>query len=336
MSPLTLNYDLEIDRLLDEITRRNARRVLIQIPDGLKPIASKLSKIIEEKTSADVIVSSSACYGACDIAINQAILLGVDLIVHYGHTQFAAVDGLPVVFLDARSKLNLKPVLEKVEQELTGWRTIGLTTTLQHLDELKGVRDYLNRLGIEVVVTPKGGRNIYSGQIIGCDYTPLKSIADKVEAFLIIGSRFHGLGAAMAVKKPVIQADPYSNQVTNMNKIRETIIRRRYATIDKAKKAKDFAIVMGTKPGQYDPMGVIRLKKMISGRGKNVVIIAADEIVPESVQNFEDVQIFVNTACPRLALDDAERFSKPILLPREALVAIGELTWENLVDQGLL
>jgi len=335
MSLSTLNYDLEIDRLLDEITIRNARAVLIQLPDGLKPIACRLSKIVEERTSADVIISSSPCYGACDIALNQAKLLGVDLIVHYGHTQFAAADGLPVTFLDARSKLKLKPILKKIAYELTGRRTIGLATTLQHLDELKAVRDYLNRRGIRVRVTPKSGRNVYSGQIIGCDYTPLKSVADEVEAFLVIGSRFHGLGAALSVKKTVIQADPYSNQVTNMDKTRETIIRRRYAAIDKARKAKDFAVLVGTKTGQYDPTGASRLKKRISSRGKNVVVIAADEIVPESIQNL-DVQIFVNTACPRLALDDAERFSKPILLPREALVAIGELTWEKLVNQGLL
>jgi 2-(3-amino-3-carboxypropyl)histidine synthase len=336
MSSLTLNYDLEIDRLLDEITRRSAKRVLIQIPDGLKPIASKLSKIIEKETSADVFVSSSACYGACDIAINQARLLGADLIVHYGHTQFAVVDGPSVVFLDARSNLDLTPILEKVEHELAGWRTIGVATTLQHLDELDSVKDYWNRLGIEVMVTPKGGHNIYIGQIIGCDYTPLKMVADKVEAFLIMGSRFHGLGAALAVKKPVIQADPYSNQVTNMNKIRDTLIRRRYAAIDKAKEAKDFAVIVGTKPGQYDLTSAMRLKKMISSRGKNAIIIAGDEILPESFQDFEDVEVFVNTSCPRLALDDAERFSKPILLPREVLVAIGELTWEELLDQGLL
>jgi len=328
-------YKLETDLLVEEIARRKAKRILIQIPDGLKPQAVALSRIIEEKTQAGVFLSSSACYGACDIAIDQAELLHCDLIVHYGHTRFVAVDGPSMIFLEARSQLNLTPVLEKVRHELSGLKKVGIATTIQHLDQLNSVREHINMLGIEVIVTPKGGHSLYDGQIIGCDYTPLKMIADKVDSFLIVGSTFHGLGASIAVDKPVILADPYSNKVANMNETKRKFILRRYAAIDEAKRAKNFAIILGTKPGQHDS-GAISLKKRLETQGKNVTIIVADEISPGPLENFKETQVFVNTACPRIALDDAERFTKPILLPREVLVAIGELTWENLLAQGWL
>lgn len=333
---MTLPYDLEIKRLLTEIARSRAKRILIQIPDGLKPYGVYLSRTIEEETSAEVFLSSSGCYGACDLAVDQARLLSVDLIIHYGHTPFGGADGPPVVFLDARSRLDVTAVLSKADRKLSGLKRIGLATTLQHLGELDMIRRHLEGFGIEAVITPAGGRGLRTGQIIGCDYTPLKMIAGKVDSFLIIGSKFHALGASIAVDKPVILVDPYSNQVLDMKRMRETIIRRRYAAINKAKNARVFGVILGTKPGQHDPAGALSLKEEINRQGRRATIIVVDEISPESLENFREVEIFVNTACPRLAIDDTERITKPILSPREALVAIGKLEWDELLGQGLL
>jgi 2-(3-amino-3-carboxypropyl)histidine synthase len=43
----------------------------------------------------------------------------------------------------------------------------------------------------------------------------------------------------------------------------------------------------------------------------------------------------VNTACPRISLDDASRFNKPVLTTNEASVVVGELSWEELCKEGL-
>jgi len=40
---------------------------------------------------------------------------------------------------------------------------------------------------------------------------------------------------------------------------------------------------------------------------------------------------FVNTACPRLSIEDQMGFEDPILLPAEALVAIGDMLWEEII-----
>ena len=330
------SYDFDIDILISEIMKRKARRILIQLPDGLKTQAIELSKTIEGKTSSEVFLSSGGCYGGCDVAVDQARLLHADLIVHYGHSRFVAINDPQIVFLDAKSKLDLIPILKKAENELSNWTKIGLSTTIQHLNELEIVKEYLSTLGKKVTITPKTESITHSGQIIGCDYTPLKAIDGEIEVFLIIGSKFHGLGASIATKKPVILADPYANEVVNMAGMKNITVLQRYAAIDKARHAQKFAVILGTKPGQYDLKEATRLKKMLTAKGKTASIIVADEIRPDSLENFTDVQAFINTACPRIAIDDAERLTKPILLPREALVAIGELTWENILDQGLL
>jgi 2-(3-amino-3-carboxypropyl)histidine synthase len=51
---------------------------------------------------------------------------------------------------------------------------------------------------------------------------------------------------------------------------------------------------------------------------------------------FPTIDAFVNTACPRISLDDSANFRKPILTKTETLVAIGELPWEELCKRGLL
>lgn len=332
---LVLSYNFELDRVLKEINGRNAKRILIQIPDGLKPKAFTLVNTIEKNTKTKVFLSASPCYGGCDIALNQARILNVDLIVHYGHTKFGSELEIPTIFLPAKSFLDLNSVLKKVENKLIG-HDIGIATTIQHIDELTIVEKHLKKLGLNVIITPKEGHSSYSGQIIGCDYTPLKKISDYVDCFFIIGSKFHSMGACLAVNKPIIQADPYTNEVINLKDIRKSLIVSRYTAIEKAKRSNNFAILISTKIGQYDPKTAEMLKEEISRKEKDVIIISADEISTDSLNNFQEVDIFINTACPRLAIDDATKFNNSILLPKEVLVAMGKLEWENLLDTGIL
>src|SRR2546427_12939531 len=127
-------YDLEEDRLIAEIRGRGARRFLIQLPDGLKSEGPRLASLIREKTGADVFVSASPAWGACDLSLDAAARLKADLLVHYGHNEFLrdGSNGIPVVYIPARSKHKVMPVVEKALPLLQGKR-IGLATTVQHL-----------------------------------------------------------------------------------------------------------------------------------------------------------------------------------------------------------
>ncbi len=77
-------FDFEEERIKQEITKLGAKRVLLQLPEGLKPEAPRLAEMVE-KAGALAIISADPCYGACDIAVNEAESLGADLIVHFGH-----------------------------------------------------------------------------------------------------------------------------------------------------------------------------------------------------------------------------------------------------------
>ncbi len=330
-------FDLEEEKLVAEIMGRGARRILIQLPDGLKAEGPRLASLVRTKTSAEVFVSATPAWGACDLSLDAASRLKADLLVHYGHNEFLrdGSNGIPVLYVPARSKHEVIPVIEKSIPLLQGTK-IALATTVQHLHTLPDVEKLLEANGFTVQVPGRGPWAHETGQVLGCDYFGLRRIQPQVHSFLIVGSYFHGLGAALSVEKPTVLADPYDGTVRSLDADRDRIIRQRYAMIEKARKSNRFGIIVSTKPGQCNPHVALSILQQLEDRGKSGVLLYAYEIVPEKLMDFADIEVFVDTACPRLALDDPERFPKPILTRDEIMVAVGAWTWEELLDRGLV
>ena len=82
---IELNYDLETEKMIEEIKKAQAKLVLLHLPDGLKPRAKELQEIIKKETTAEVLIWSGSNFGACDLPIDTK-RVGVDLIVHFGHS----------------------------------------------------------------------------------------------------------------------------------------------------------------------------------------------------------------------------------------------------------
>src|SRR5207302_10757276 len=114
---------------------------------------------------------------------------------------------------------------------------------------------------------------------------------------------------------------------------RDRIIRQRYAMVDKARKASNFGIIVSTKPGQSNPQIALSILKQIEEAGKKAVILYSDEIVPQKLLDFTDIDVFVDTACPRLALHDPERFSTPIITRDAIMLAVAACVWEQLLER---
>jgi 2-(3-amino-3-carboxypropyl)histidine synthase len=329
------HFDFEEERVKQEILKLGAKRVLIQLPEGLKPEATHVAKIIE-KTGALPIVSADPCYGACDVATAEAESLSADLIVHYGHSKMAKYERVPTIYVEARATLNVNDAVEKALPMLEEWRRIGLTTTVQHVQTLDEVRETLTHAG-KTVVVGDSRRLKYPGQVIGCDYSNAISIAKDVEAFLFVGGgQFHAVGVALSTLKPTIVADPYDKTAFSVDREAEKILKQRWACIEEAKKAKTFAVLVGLKIGQKRLEEALHVKERLQENGKTAHLFAIREVVPEALLEFPTVDAFVNTACPRISLDDAARFKKPVLTINEALVVAGKLSWEELCKKGLL
>lgn len=81
-------YEHETERILQEIRESGAKFVGLQFPEGLKDHAVKIAEDIEQKTSSIAVIFTDPVYGACDTKDAEAALLELDLLIHFGHTDF--------------------------------------------------------------------------------------------------------------------------------------------------------------------------------------------------------------------------------------------------------
>jgi 2-(3-amino-3-carboxypropyl)histidine synthase len=329
----TMSLDLEEKRLLREIKELNPKIVLLQLPEGLKAEAPHLASIIEE-TGALPIVSTDPCYGACDLAISEAKILGADLIVHYGHAPITKQPDVRTIYVEAKAKISIKETVKKVLPLLKAYNKIGLVTTVQHIHQLKDASNILTKAG-KTVFMGDAEQVEYPGQIIGCDFSNARVVSEEVDAYLFVGGgRFHALGVALATGKPTIVADPYENRAYPIHDEVNKIIKQRWASISEAGEAESFGVLINLKSGQMKLGNAIKIKERLEQKGLTATLLASREVTPDALNQFPALDAFINTACPRLSLDDASIFRKPLLSFNEALVLLGELKWEELLRRG--
>jgi len=289
------SFDLEEKRLIKEVQKRKAGLVLIQLPEGLKPLGPRLAAAVET-TGALAILSADPCYGACDLATAEAERLGADLIVHYGHSEMLRQKAFSALYIEAKAKISVKDAVRRAIPHLEAWRRIGLVATVQHVHKLDEA---------------------------------------EVDAFLFVGGgRFHAIGVTLATAKPTIAADPYERKAFSIESEARRILKKRWASIHEATQAKKVGVLVGLKAGQKRLDLALRIKESVESAGKKAIILALKEITPEALMQFPTIGAFVNTACPRLSLDDEGEFRKPLLTPDEILVVLGKLRWEELCQKG--
>lgn len=319
-------FDFELEHVIKIIKDKDCKKAGLQFPEGFKRQAINIARELEEKTGAMVIISGSPCFGACDI--DTDLKDSVDVLFHFGHAGMGEHGN--VVFMEARSRIDVVPAV-KAALPLLKERRIGLVTTVQHVHKLKEVVEFLKENGKEAVVGKGGPRVRYPGQVLGCNFSAARV---DCEEYLYVGSGFfHPLGVAIATGKRVIAADPFLNQAVEISP--EKFLRKRSGYISKAMGAKVFGIVVSTKSGQYRMKLAQRLKDTANRHGIEAYIILMDLVMPEQLLAFK-VDAYVNTACPRITFDDAERFHVPVLTPQEFEIVLGERNWEALEMDEML
>lgn len=328
---MALNF--EIEKLKDELLKLKPKKVLVQLPEGVKQNVSEIVDMIMG-LGIDVVVSGETCWGGCAIAVDEAKKMKCDLIVHFGHAKFINVK-FPVLYIEIKDNINLRPILKKSLKKLKKFKNIGFSFSVQHKHDLDKIVKFYEDNNKKIILSDKKGNVAYKGHVIGCQYKGLKAIEKKVDCFVILGNNFHSMGASVAVKKPVILVDVYNDKVLEMGEVRTKILKQRAVSISNFKDAKTIGIIVGTKPGQKFGMHDLIARKL-KEKGKDVFIITMNEISPDKLMNFYYIDAFIELACPRIAVDDFAKYNKPILTFKEALVAIGDKTWKSFIDEGVL
>src|SRR3989338_10498792 len=85
---LNEKYDLELEKVIKNIKKSNAKLVLLQFPDGLKQYAVALVDYLRENNDAEFLIWLGSCYGACDTPVlSREIEKQIDLIIQFGHNK---------------------------------------------------------------------------------------------------------------------------------------------------------------------------------------------------------------------------------------------------------
>ena len=318
-------YDMDLDKVIRKINSKDAQTVGLQFPEGLKMQAVKIARQIEDETDATVIISGDPCFGACDVS-DYKMKGSVDLIVHYGHTPLPLKYEVPTLFIEAFSNIDLKKDLEKCLEELKSYSRIGLVTTTQHLHLLNETRDFLEDNGKEVILGSSPSTR--KGQVLGCNFSSIKEL--DVDVILFIGSgNFHPLGIKLFSNTPVLALDPYNSEIRSMDEYADRILRIRFARITKASTARKWGVIVSSKEGQYRMALAKQLKKTLEDNGMEAYIILADNINPDILLPYLELEAFVVSACPRIAIDDSQMYKKPLLTPQELEIVLNKREWEN-------
>lgn len=324
-------YKIDLENIDEWIKKNKIKRVLIQAPLGLRLQLPLVVKYLRER-KIESIISTGKCWGACDVAYMEAKAIGADGIIHMGHAGFKNNGELPVLYMECRISYP-KPLLDmvdKIPEAIGEKKVVGIGATIQWIDFLDLFVERLEGKGIKGVIGKGSYKTPYRGQVVGCDYTCLWSIIDEIDCSLIIGSKFHGVGASITTPKPVYVIDPELKRLYEVNSEAEELLKRRYAWIQVFKNLNRIGILIGVKPGQKKLSTAVRLKNVLEECGKEADLLTIDELNVDQLDNLL-YEAYVNTACPRLSIEDQIRFRSPLLLPSETLVACRRLRWENII-----
>ncbi|HJJ90379.1 MAG TPA: diphthamide biosynthesis enzyme Dph2 [Methanocorpusculum sp.] len=307
---------IPLTNLITDLHIRNVKRVAIQLPEGLKRETPTLANTLRNE-GFDVIICGDACWGACDLALDA--LDDVDVLIHIGHSPISSEKN--VIYIPFKQDIDLE-ILASALSVLSHYQCIGLVTTIQHAHQIENMRYWLIEHGVTAIIGRPSSRTPYPGQILGCTYSAVKS-AD-VDAYLFVGTGvFHAIGVSLATGKPTFSLDPYSDGgVQEISADR--LLRQRFLQIEIAKTAETFGILLSSKSGQCRKELAYRL---VSLTDKASIILIRD-ISEMQLRNL-GFDAYVNTACPRLALDDQNRFPMPVLSPAEFEIVLGLRSWAD-------
>lgn len=319
-------FDLELARTIDWIKTNDYRRVAIQLPEGLKLRASEISDALFDATGSEIIIIGRPCYGACDYYTDYKKI--ADALVHYGHAAMPSLgEDSDVLFIEARADVSITDSLPRHIDKLPD--TVGILASIQYVGLIPQAKKMIEDSGRKALVSEGDLRTRYPGHVLGCDCSAAERIIDSVKAFLFLGEGdFHPLAAAFGTDLELFVFNPVTGEMRNIDNIRDRMLRKRFAAITTASEGERFMVIVCNKVGQNRTVEAKKVMQMLRDAGKKAYMMALDEVSPEALAHYR-VDAFVNTACPRIAMDESARFDKPMLTIPEIEIVLGHRDWSD-------
>jgi len=193
------------------------------------------------------------------------------------------------------------------------------------------------------------------GEILGCT-APRLSTTEGIQGLLYIGDgRFHLESIMIAnpwLEDRTYRYDPYEKKMTKEGYDHDAMRALRKESVQKAEKhiprkmiqqeelssehsaetSNNWAVILGTlgRQGSLSVLSSITSHLPVL----NTIPILLSELSPVKLSILQNVQVFVQTSCPRLSIDWGYAFTKPLLSPYEANVALGKAKADWMVSSS--
>ncbi|EDV21578.1 uncharacterized protein TRIADDRAFT_3141, partial [Trichoplax adhaerens] len=325
---LPKNYNFEVYKTVWRIKFTKSKRVALQFPEGLLMFSCLIADIIERFTDAEVIIMGEVTYGACCVDDYTARALGADLMIHYGHSCLVPVDrtgGIKMLYVFVDIKIDTVRLIETIKHNVSKELNIALVSTIQFVAALQVIIS--NELSHDYNVSVPQCKPLSPGEILGCTAPKLTD----VDVVIYIGDgRFH-LEAIMIANPdlPTYRYDPYSKAFSREYYNIQLMKDIRYKAISSSVHARKIGLILGTLGRQGSIKILQNLQARITYLGLEYITVFMSEIFPDKLQLFQNVDVWIQVACPRLSIDWGTAFKKPLLTPYEASVLFKTIEWQN-------
>jgi len=225
------------------------------------------------------------------------------------------------IFIYAKYKGEIKlsdEILEYLREKKV--KSVALFASVQFL-ELDDVKKQLEESEVVVNVC-SAKRASVEGQLLGCDcYSDCfgEGVIGNSDAVLYIGDGgFHPSALVFAQVgkeiKPVIVYSPISKsfRVLGVDDIKPQI-EKTCVNLRKFINCEKIGILVTTKPGQSHLSLALKLKKQLENEGKKVFVFMDNKFDFSGLENFNFIECWVNSACPRIGTDDILNISVPVV-----------------------
>lgn len=316
-------------RIFEVIRERKPRSLALSGPEGIFSQLQQSAQKITEEFDIPAYILGDTSWGSCDVNTRGADLLGADLLFNVAHTIAFENLGPKVVMINAYDDIRFDRVATECAIDLRDrYTSISLLTNSQHLYQIQTVKEIFHQYGYNVIIG-KGKGQLNDAQVFGCEFYPAFDIISQVDAFIFLGqSMFHSAGIAASTGKPTYMLDPYFQQYTQVNDYALQMQKKSVLAVYKALDCEKIGIIIGLKEGQFSKLKALELRKSFQEAGKNVQLIALTDITDDRLQNFKDIDVFVQVACPRISSDNS--FTKLVLSVPEAMALLKLIRKESI------
>mmetsp|Transcript_4648 Transcript_4648/g.10023 ORF Transcript_4648/g.10023 Transcript_4648/m.10023 type:complete len:500 (-) Transcript_4648:48-1547(-) len=336
-SGLPKSHSFEVHRTIWRLRRSGSRHVGLQMPEGLQQYALTLADLFRRfvPTMEYTTIMGDVTFGACCIDDLGARAVGVDFLVHYGHSCIVPTDQTTVatLYIHVEVDIDVAHLVETVRLNFTPDKKIAFMGTVQFtpgtLEAVRILKEEFFTDGKSATVPQVKPLSI--GETLGCTSPAVSSDYDAV--VFVCDGRFH-LESAM-IQNPHIKGgfyryDPFYQSLTRESFGHGEMHEQRRAAIEAAGKASMVGLILSTL-GRQGSSGVLEgVERLLLEKNVDHITVLLSDVSPERLAAFGDVDCWVQVACPRLSIDWGDAYDKPLLTPYEAHIVWGDTKYQDI------